>query len=580
MCSSELEGDTGSAGADVGMDESQERSASGQAGTGPAVAKGATGEAEGKGPIDSFAVESDATPEGADLALSGEETVQTDAARGERGPGGLPESGAMTGEAEEDAPGDEASPVEADTVESLQDGASVTERSDSGPINLASSETEGAADPAQMEEAPIAESQDSSGTVETMEVLESSVGPESEEAGPADAAKVSPVQDVRPEQEEKKRRRLLTTLLALLFLLIVAGTTFWRYLRQPTPLPELLPVPVRLNYAPHYLFSIHGVEKPVGVALSPQADRIYVTETGGERLVKAFGRDGVSLGSFAPPRTGPAERSPVYVAVDDRGWVFITDRLQQAVFVYDGAGSYLDTILGPDLSLSEYVAAHVTDLDPGAALAYDSFESAVYYREPSGSEQTLPPPDPADWAPLGIRVDSGGNLLLTDVLGDHHAVRQISDGVLSAASLQEFDPPEVAFGSCGSDDGQFWFPNAAVVDSLDRIYVTDGNNGRISDWDRLGKFLFCFGQGAGEAALGLPRGAAIDTRDRLHVVDTVGQNVKVYDVSGSGARFLFAFGEWGTGDGEFNFPNDIALDATGRLYVADRENDGIQVWSY
>ena len=72
----------------------------------------------------------------------------------------------------------------------------------------------------------------------------------------------------------------------------------------------------------------------------------------------------------------------------------------------------------------------------------------------------------------------------------------------------------------------------------------------------------------------------MDARDRLYVVDAVGQNVKVYDVSGPEPSFLFVFGGWGMGDGQFDYPNDIALDATGRLYVVDRENNRVQVWSY
>ncbi|MFN2185467.1 MAG: 6-bladed beta-propeller, partial [Anaerolineae bacterium] len=120
----------------------------------------------------------------------------------------------------------------------------------------------------------------------------------------------------------------------------------------------------------------------------------------------------------------------------------------------------------------------------------------------------------------------------------------------------------------------------AVIDSTGRIYVTDGNNGRVSVWDGLGGFLFNFAHGVGESALSLPRGAAMDGRDRLHVVDAVQQSVKVYDVSGEEPSFLFAFGDWGTEDGEFNYPVDIALDGTGRLYIADRENNRIQVWSY
>lgn len=381
-------------------------------------------------------------------------------------------------------------------------------------------------------------------------------------------------------EERKKRRRLLALLLVLLAMLICVSAMLVRYLWQPEPLPDLLPVPVNLNYAPHYLFSIYGMEKPVGVAVSPQGDWIYVTESGGERLVRVFDRDGNPLSSFAPPRTRSAERSPVYLAVDGGGRVFVTDRLQHAVFVYDREGNYLDTILGPELTLSEYVYEHVDDLQQETTFVYNVFWSDVYYQEPGEVEQSLPEPGPLDWAPLGIRLDDQGNMLLTDVDADHNLVRRIPAAAVRSASWHDFEPQQRIFGESGQGTGQLLFPNSAVSDAQGQIFVTDGNNGRISVWNDQGGFLFSFGQGNGDGALSLPRGAAIDARDRLHVVDAVGQTVKVYDVSGPEPSFLFAFGDWGLGDGEFNYPNDIALDAGGRLYIADRENNRIQVWSY
>jgi DNA-binding beta-propeller fold protein YncE len=270
----------------------------------------------------------------------------------------------------------------------------------------------------------------------------------------------------------------------------------------------------------------------------------------------------------------------VYLAVDGSGRVFVTDRLQHAVFIYDREGNYLDAVLSPDLTLSEYIAEQMAGLAPGATFAYNLFESAVYYKPTGESEQILPAPGRTGWAPLGVRVDRAGNMFLTDVFANRHVVREIPANLLAAASGRDFDPPQILFGAYGQNNDEFLFPNTAVLDSLDRVYVTDGNNGRISVWDRLGEFLFVFGRGAGEGALSLPRGAIMDARDRLHVVDAVEQNVKVYDVSGAEPLYLFTFGEWGKGDGQFNYPNDIAMDVTGRLYVADRENDRIQVWSY
>lgn len=507
---------------------------------------------------ETYGDEGDSSPVGAEEegteAAAAADTAETGSGEGDSGPAGVEGEGAAEGTVAAATAGigtdeDDSSPVEAAAPTAVENG----------------SQPEGQAPEGMIAGAPLVAGEDGA--------AESEAGPTTEDEGLVSSG-------AGLSLEEKKRRRLFAALALLVVLLLSVSLLFYRYLKQPAPLPELLPLQVGINYAPHYLFSIYGLDKPVGVALSPQGDRIYVTETGGERLVKVFNREGELLGFFAPPRTQAGDRSPVYLAVDSSGRVLVTDRLQHVVFAYDSEGNYLDTLLSPDLTLSEYVSTHIAGFEPGDAMAYNLFEQVVYYRPNGKSEQMLAPPSPMAWSPLGVRVDRWGNLLLTDVFGDRHAIRQIPGDALAAYSWQDFEPAQIVFGSSGGGGSELSFPNAAVVDSLDRVYVTDGNNGCVSVWDRSGELLFSFGQGAGDAALSLPRGAAMDARDRLHVVDAVQQSVKVYDVSGADAEFLFAFGDWGAGDGQFDYPNDIALDTTGRLYIADRENDRIQVWSY
>jgi DNA-binding beta-propeller fold protein YncE len=387
--------------------------------------------------------------------------------------------------------------------------------------------------------------------------------------------------DARQRQHHRRKQRWLWATLSILVVSLVGVFgLFVRYVYRPTPLPELLPLPVRVSYPPHYLFSIYGAAKPVGVALSPGEDRIYVAESAGERMVRIFDRSGEAIGSFAPPRTNAGERTPVYLSTDSLGQVFVTDRLQHAVLIYDGEGGYLDTILAPDLTLSEYVDSHIADFGPGTRFAYNRFQPDVYYVQASNIERPLPAPGPTAWSPLGLRIDGDDRMLLTDILGNRHVVREIPATAVRSGSWVNSHPSQHVFGEAETGNGQLLFPNVAVRDSAGRIYVTDGNNGRIAVWSSQGGFILSFGQGTGEGGLSLPRGAAIDSRDRLYIVDAVGQKVVVYDVSGKVPSYLFAFGEGGLDDGQFNYPNDIALDAGGRLYIADRENDRIQVWSY
>ncbi|MCI0519682.1 MAG: NHL repeat-containing protein [Chloroflexi bacterium] len=377
-----------------------------------------------------------------------------------------------------------------------------------------------------------------------------------------------------------KRRMLIIALIALLLAFAAVAALFVRYVINPAPLPDLLPAPVNLSLPPHYVFSIYELSQPVGIALSPDGQRVYVAESGGERQVKIFNPDGRLLGSFAPPATATPERSPVYLDVDPRGRVYVSDRAQHAVFIYDAEGAFLDAILSPSLTLSEYLAKHLSDMPAGTQISYNLTRAEAAYQRPGEEPASLPAPDYFDWAPLGVRIDPFGRLAITDVASQRSAVYIFPSNVISAENWTEFSPYQALLGEFGSGAAQFNFPNSVAVDSRGRIFVADSNNSRISVWDAQGTFLFHFGRGSGAGAVNLPRGMAVDGRDRLYVVDAVAQGVKVYDVSGEQIEFLFAFGDLGIDDGLFNYPNDIAIDSAETLYVVDRENQRVQVWKY
>ena len=388
-------------------------------------------------------------------------------------------------------------------------------------------------------------------------------------------------QKVKLAREKRYRRQLFLALSFLSLWFVIVSGIFIQYLRKPAPLAEMIAPNADLNYAPHYLFSIYGTDKPMGIGISPQGDRIYVSEMGGDRLVRIFDSKGKQFGSIELPHTSVGERAPVYLATDSSGQVYVSDRKQHAVFIFNKEGEYVDTLLGPDQTLSEYVQTQVKSKVSGEKYVFNLFENILFYQAPDGTEQSISLPFLPEWAPLGIRIDDKGNLFLTDVDKNKNSIMVISlTGAKEAISGNTFQPSVAEMGTTGQADGELQFPNTAMADSKGRIFVADGNNGRISVWDQQGSFLYNFGKGTGEGSLSLPRGLFIDHRDRLFVVDTVGQNIKVYDVSKTKPVFLYSFGDYGVEDGLFNYPNDIAIDKSGRLYIADRENNRVQVWSY
>lgn len=299
-----------------------------------------------------------------------------------------------------------------------------------------------------------------------------------------------------------------------------------------------------------YVGSINGLQNPMGVAVG-QDGRVYVTETGGERMIHIYNRLGKEVGSFAPPDTQAASRVPIYVAVSPNGDVYVSDRGAAAIFIFSADGT------------------------------------------PKG--KVTPPKGFEDWHPLGLTFDEAGNLYVADVTPEKHRVLVLSP---APASTMRIDPvlaralPEsnlkLSFGSQGEEDGQFWFPNGIAVDSQGRIYVADSNNGRMQAFDKDGKFLFKISRGMSPSDLSIPRGIAVDSENRLLIADTSRGAVQAYGISKSAGsdpesaplQYLGAFSA-SVGDGVFfQFPNGLALDGHGRIYIADRANNRVQIWKY
>jgi DNA-binding beta-propeller fold protein YncE len=383
-------------------------------------------------------------------------------------------------------------------------------------------------------------------------------------------------------QEERKRRRLLLGLLLLLLGLCAVLYISVRYLMQPAPIQDLLPPIISRNLynPPSFKFAVTGVDQPVGVGLSADGQRLYVAESGGERLIKMFDRDGKLIQSFAPPGTTPANRKPNYIAVNPDGRVFVSDNYNQVIDVFDPQGNFIDAIISVDMTLTKAVALKNNGAIPlGTTYFYSNLDKNIYYQLPNEEMKAIPITQSNPWAPLGLRFDAKGNLLVTNVNDQGKQIFIFPANAIQGSWL-DFNPKVESFADAGQGDGQLSFSNSVVSDSKGNIYVSDGNNGRISLWNPDHTYRTFFGYGSDSSSFNLPRGMWIDDKDRLHITDAVGQSIRVYDVSQAEPIFIYSFGDFGIAEGKFNYPTDIVIDNGGRLYIADRENNRVQVWSY
>lgn len=335
---------------------------------------------------------------------------------------------------------------------------------------------------------------------------------------PPDAAGALGVADILTD-EERRRRKAKRLLIVFALLAIVAAILIYRGCTGNPPIPGII-----APQLPHYTFSIYGTSRPLGVAVNPSGDRIYVTESDGQRLVRVFDGSGHQIDTLKPSGRTGQWRSPVYPSVDPMtGDVYVSDRLRQGIDIYTSTGKYK----GKFRPIGRLVKGVL---------------------------------------PLGVAFGPGGDLYMTDVSGKSHRVLIFGrDGKLKRG-----------LGTAG----EFSFPNGVAVDSTGDTFVADSNNGRLLIFGPAGQLVASIRRGVGDGDLGLPRGVAIEPDGRLYVADTSNQTVKVYKFDSKGKKITFVgtFGQEGQGNGMFEYPNGVAIDGRGTIYVTDRENNRVQVW--
>lgn len=164
-------------------------------------------------------------------------------------------------------------------------------------------------------------------------------------------------------------------------------------------------------------------------ALSPQGD-IYVSDGYGNACVHKFSPDGALLMSFGEPGTGPGQFNLVHnITCDPDGWVYVADRENHRVQVFDGKGRYetqWNNLHRPCALFMPYCSCpicYIGELGPSQAVNrnYPNIGPRISIVDNNGNllariGSKHPGLAPEEFlAPHGIAADSHGDLYIGEV---------------------------------------------------------------------------------------------------------------------------------------------------------------------
>ena len=324
---------------------------------------------------------------------------------------------------------------------------------------------------------------------------------------------------------------------------------------------------------------------PLGLA-TDSSGNVYVVDSGNSRIqkfdssgnVNTFLRTwgwGVDDGSSSfqtctsscqAGTSGPGDGqffSPVGVAIDSSGNVYVADTFNYRIQRFSSSGAFLGKWgISGALEGRFNLARDVATDSSGNVYVADSNYNRIQKFDSSANGNTF-------LRMWGRGVDDGSPTFQT-----------------CTSSCQG--------GSSGTGDGQLDNPVGLATDSSGNLYVADSGNDRIQKFDSSGTFLRTWGwgvddgsssfqtctsscqagsSGTGDGQFASPDDVAVDSSGNVYVTDSGNNRIQMFSSSGA---FLTKWGSSGSGNGQFDSPVGVAADSTGNIYVADRDNQRIQ----
>ena len=154
--------------------------------------------------------------------------------------------------------------------------------------------------------------------------------------------------------------------------------------------------------------------RPTGVAVAPWGE-IYVSDGYGNARVHRFAFDGTLLQSWGEPGTGPGEfRLPHSVKIDNQDRVWVADRENHRLQVFDKHGKFLEQFTGfsrpTDIAFDKEGTVFISELNQRVTLMNMNGDLLAQWGTPGEDTKTS-----FFVSPHAIAVDSRGDVYVGEV---------------------------------------------------------------------------------------------------------------------------------------------------------------------
>ena len=332
--------------------------------------------------------------------------------------------------------------------------------------------------------------------------------------------------------------------ISIIFIIFTTVGCFRQVVEVREPLPDI--IWPKLPEIPRIRF-VNSITKPEDFNIREGAFKRFIRFLSGSKE-----EDGIS--------------SPYGLETDIEGRLFVVDGMKSCVHVFDKDKSGYYTFPKKETS---FVSPIDIAIDArGYIYISDSKDAVVKIFKDNGKEYIGEIGREFLQRPTGIAVNEKTNeLLIVDTLSS----------VIIRYNLKDYKLKGI-IGKKGKDKEMFNSPTNISVSRDGYIFVSDSLNFRVQVFNPEGEFFNSFGKiGDSPGYFSRPRGVAIDSDGNIYVVDALFDNIQIFDKEG---RLLMAFGGPGHKYGELWLPSGIFIDKNDYIYISDTYNKRVQVFKY